>query len=141
MISKDKPYSFEFRAKNAIIDRLLGSEFHHNRTRWYRLFKLLDREKQYDLVSIIIDHQFKFVAKSINEKVNPIVLEGLGKFEIKPGKRDFVDLCKTGEYESFKDVKAEVKRRQKERIEAQRNKSNNSLIITKINGKAKKVIL
>lgn len=119
------------------VDKLLICDegFYHNRTRWYRLFTLLDKEERLGIIEEIVKLQFDWIADSINKQITPIDVEAFGKFRIKPGKRDFVELCSAPDFDGdYEKVCTEVQRRIDERFEARYNKRKEERKI-ELNGK------
>ena len=91
-------------------------EFFHVRTRWHRLFKLEDEETQLAIIEEIAKVQFEWIAECFKNKVTPVSLEGFGKFIIRPGKQDFVDLCSAEDFDGDYDkVREEVAKRIEQR--------------------------
>jgi len=91
--------------------------FYHVNTRWLRLFKEGTPRFQKASIEKVIDIYQSFITDAIKNKITPIDLEGLGKFVIMDGRRDFLDLSKSDEFDgNYDEVRKEVIKRQKERI-------------------------
>lgn len=96
------------------VNKLILDEegFYHNRTRWFRMFNQLQEDKQLEVIEEVVKLQFDWVADSINKQVTPIELEAFGKFRIRPGKRDFVELCSAEDFDGdYRKVCEEVQKR------------------------------
>lgn len=105
-------------------------EFYHVNTRWFRLFKECDDKSQLYLIKKAIEVYQQFINRSIENKVTPIELEGLGKFVIQPGRRDFLDLCRADDFDGDYDAVVEkVKEKQQIRYANKRlqNKIKNDI--------------
>ena len=115
------PKSYDERSHHRIVDFLVDDTYFHDNTRWHNTFKTLSREQQLKIIEQIVDIQFQWINDCIIKKVAPIELEGLGKFLIRPGRADFLNLVADEEYDkNYEKIKAEVLRRRYERIAQRR---------------------
>lgn len=129
LITKIK--KFHDKTCDQIRDMLLDHTFFHYNTRWYNRFKKLDKEVQSQVVDKVVNIQFEYITFAMNKKQTPIVLEGLGKFIIKQGRRDFLDLIKSPEFDGDIDAaveatKEKIKLRQQAKYEHRLNRKGKS---------------
>ncbi len=112
---------YEERSYDRIVNFMLDDTYFHDDTRWLSTFKKLNREQQVEIIRLVVDGQFRWINDCIIKKITPIELEGLGKFLIKPGRRDFLNLVADEDYnKNYEKIKAEVLRRRYDRIAQKR---------------------
>ena len=121
--------AFQEVTKREIADKILDDDlYYHVNTRWLNTFKKLSKSSQEKVVETIINLQNDWIVNSINKKITPINLEGFGKFIIRPGKRDFMELVSDPMFDGdYATVHAEVRKRIDTRVKKKKELRNLNL--------------